>query len=135
MKKCKNKRCSRELENDFLFCPWCGKSQAAQERKPSKRPNGTGSIYKRKDNKSKPWAVASSVTGKRNYIGSYATVTEAKRALQEYEYNPVSCFNITLEELHLKWIKTKAYGKLSTSSQQGYNSAWIKLKSVYTRNF
>ena len=55
--------------------------------------------------------------------------------MQEYEFNPVSCFNITHEYLHEKWHKTKAYGKLSKSSQQGYNSAWIKLEPLYKRKF
>lgn len=133
--KCKNKRCNKIIQDDFLFCPWCGKSQTDVSKKSSKRANGTGSVYFRKDNKTKPWATSSTITGKRVYIGSYRTRTEALNALQEYEYNPVCCFNITLEQLHDKWLKTKSYGKLSKSSKQGYNSAWIKLKPLYSRKF
>ena len=119
MKKCINKRCNKEIQDDFPYCPWCGKSQSDKAVK-HRRTKGTGSIYYRKDNKSKPYAAASSVTGKQVYLGSFSTKKEAANALQEYEYNPVSCFGISLEDLHAKWLKTKAYGKLSKSSQQGY---------------
>lgn len=134
MKKCINRRCNKELSDDFIFCPFCGKNQSQTAQKERKRANGTGSIYLRKDNKSKPYAAASSLTGKQVYIGSFATRTEALRALQEYEYNPVTSYNITLEQLHEEW-KTVAYKKLGKSVQQNYNSAWYKLKPLYKRKF
>lgn len=134
MKKCINKRCNKQIDENFKFCPFCGKLQAIPPKKDKKRPNGTGSIYVRKDNKSKPYAAASSVNGKQVYIGSYATRTEAVQALKDYEYNPVTSFNITLSQLHEEWQKT-AYKKLGTSVQQNYNAAWIKLKPIYNRKF
>lgn len=134
MKKCINKRCNRDLQDDFAYCPWCGKPQSSKQIE-RRRTKGTGSIYFRKDKKTNPYAASSSITGKRVYLGCFETKKEAAKALQEYEFNPVSCFNITLEQLHEKWIKTKAYGKLSKSSQQGYNSAWIKLEPLYKRKF
>ena len=134
MKKCINRRCNKEIQDDFPYCPWCGKSQSDEIVK-RRRTKGTGSIYYRKDNKSKPYAAASSVTGKQVYLGSFSTKKEAANALKDYEYNPVSCFGISLEDLHSKWLKTKAYSKLSKSSHQGYNSAWIKLKPLYKRKF
>lgn len=134
MKKCINKRCNKQIDENFKFCPFCGKLQVIQPKKDKKRPNGTGSIYVRKDNKSKPYAAASSVNGKQVYIGSYATRTEAVQALKDYEYNPVTSFNITLSQLHEEWQKT-AYKKLGASVQQNYNAAWIKLKPIYNRKF
>lgn len=90
MKKCINKRCNKQIDDNYKFCPYCGKNQNPP-KKDKKRSNGTGSIYVRKDNKSKPYAAASSVNGKQVYIGSYATRTEAVQALKDYEYNPVTC--------------------------------------------
>lgn len=133
MKKCINRRCNKELQDDFKFCPWCGKNQSLIAKE-HKRANGTGSIYYRKDNKTKPYAAASSITGKQVYIGSFATRTEALKALQEYEYNPVTSYNITLEQLREEW-KAVAYKKLGKSVQQNYNSAWYKLKPIYKRKF
>lgn len=135
MKKCINKRCNRELQDDFIFCPYCGKNQTSSKQKVRRRTKGTGSIYLRKDNKSKPYAAASSVTGKQVYLGAFATKREAENALKDYEYNPVNGFNMTLEQLHEKWIKTKAYQKLGNSVKSNYASAYIKLKPLYKRKF
>lgn len=135
MKKCINKRCNRELQDDFAYCPYCGKNQSSDKPKNRRRTKGTGSIYIRKDNKSKPYAAASSVTGKQVYLGAFATKREAENALKDYEYNPVNGFNMTLEQLHEKWIKTKAYQKLGNSVKSNYASAYIKLKPLYKRKF
>lgn len=135
MKKCVNKRCNKELQDDFNFCPYCGKSQTAIKPKNRRRTKGTGSIYYRKDNKSKPYAAASSVTGKQVYLGAFATKREAENALKDYEYNPVNGFNMTLEQLHDKWVKTKAYKKLGDSVKSNYASAYIKLKPLCKRKF
>lgn len=135
MKKCINKRCNRELQDDFIFCPYCGKNQTNSKQKVRRRTKGTGSIYLRKDNKSKPYAAASSVTGKQVYLGAFATKREAENALKDYEYNPTNGFNMTLEQLHEKWIKTKAYQKLGDSVKSNYASAYIKLKPLYKRKF
>lgn len=56
------------------------------------------------------------------------------QALKDYEYNPVTSYNITLEQLHEEWQKI-AYKKLGKSVQQNYNSAWYKLKPLYKRKF
>lgn len=135
MKKCINKRCNKELQDDFAFCPYCGKNQTDSKPTVRRRMKGTGSIYLRKDNKSKPYAAASSITGKQVYLGSFATKKEAANALQEYEYNPVSCYNITFEGLHAKWLKTKAYDKLGKSVKSNYASAWIKLEPLHKHKF
>lgn len=135
MKKCINKRCNRELQDDFIFCPYCGKNQTSSKQKVRRRTKGTGSIYLRKDNKSKPYAAASSVTGKQVYLGAFATKREAENALKDYEYNPVNGFNMTLEQLHDKWLKTKAYDKLGKSVKSNYASAWIKLEPLHKRKF
>ena len=134
MKKCINRRCSKQLEDFHNYCPYCGKKQSEVRRKEPKRPNGTGSIYIRKDNKSKPYAAASSLTGKQVYLGSFATRTEAVQALKDYECNPVTSYNITLEQLHEEW-QNIAYKKLGKSVQQNYNSAWYKLRPLYKRKF
>lgn len=135
MKKCINKRCHKDLSDDFDFCPYCGKNQTDKPKRQPKRANGTGSIYYRKDSKTKPWYVASTITGKRVYVGGFATRTEAVKALTDYESAPTSNINITFAQLHERWLKTKAYQKLSDDAKSSYNAAWVKLRSLYNRKF
>jgi integrase len=135
MRYCVNRRCHRELfDDEYRFCPYCGKNQTPQKKPRTRRPNGTGSVYFRKDYKSKPWQAASTITGIKIYIGAYATKAEAVKALAAYEINPTSSFNITLEELHKKW-KGYAYKKLGKSAKYDYDTAWNKLRPLYGRKF
>ena len=133
MKKCINKRCNAEIDDSFKFCPRCGKPQTAT-KKEKRRARGTGTVYFRKDNKTNPYTAASYASGKRVYLGAYPTKTAATRALQEYEYNPVTCFNITLEQLHKEW-QDIAYKSIGKSMQENYNAAWRKLSPLYKRKF
>lgn len=135
MKKCINRRCNRELQDDFVYCPYCGKNQTDKPKRQPKRANGTGSIYYRRDSKTKPWYVASTITGKRVYVGGFATRTEAVKALTDYESAPTSNINITFAQLHERWQKTKAYQKLSDDAKSSYNAAWVKLRPLYSRKF
>ncbi len=133
-KICKNRKCKRELQDDFKFCPYCGKNQEKEVRN-NKRPNGTGSLYQRKDIKSQPWAASSTITGKRVYLGTFPTRTAAVKALSDYEANPTNSFNLTLAQLHAKWMKSKSYTKLGESTKSNYKTSWDKLKPLYNRKF
>ena len=46
MKKCINRRCGREYDEGFRFCPHCGSSAVSPERGKKKRGNGQGTVYK-----------------------------------------------------------------------------------------
>ena len=45
MKKCLF--CKKDLDDDFIFCPYCGKNQIKKDRPTKKRGNGQGTVYKR----------------------------------------------------------------------------------------
>ena len=41
-------KCKKEIEDDSVFCRFCGKKQITQKDKTNRsRPNGTGTVYKR----------------------------------------------------------------------------------------
>lgn len=135
MKKCINRRCNADIEDDFRFCPRCGKPQERHPAKPgARRAKGSGSVYYRKDLKTRPYAASKLCDGKRVYIGNYATKTEALAALQNFEYTPITKFNITLEQLHAEW-QDIAFRSLGESVKQNYTASWIKLKPLYGRKF
>jgi integrase/recombinase XerD len=98
------KKCKKEIPDESIYCMWCGRKQVAAQRKALKRENGTGSVYKRADVKSRPWvAVAPLKNGKREVIGTFATAHEAKDALEDYRRNPTDRLNITLKSLYEEW--------------------------------
>ena len=112
-------------------------------RKSIKRENGTGSVYKRKDLKRRPWVAvapaelirdddARKVNAKQMIIGHYATAQEAKDALDEYRRNPTTKYNITLAELREEWMPIWYSGK-SSKLCAGYDSSWKHLSPLYDK--
>lgn len=104
-------------------------------RKPAKRENGAGSIYRRNDTKYRPWVASSPAelrNGKitRTIIGHYATKEEAEEALAGYIRAPISKPQMTLEELYAEWFPV-ATKTLSISMQKGYAAAWKKLAPLH----
>lgn len=130
---CTNKKCRREFDDSFKFCPYCGKPKVAP-KKPH-RSRGTGTIIRRKDNKSAPYeARLPAVTDKnghviREVLGHYATMQEAREALSEWSKAPTQRVNWTIEDVFNAW-KQVGYKGLSKSAIDGYNACWYKLRSI-----
>ena len=104
-------------------------------RKPAKRENGAGTVYKRADAVYRPWVAAAPAALKdgritRAIIGRYATQEEAKEALAEYVRSPIQKPKMTMQELFNEWypIGTR---ELSDSMKAGYNAAWKKLAPLH----
>lgn len=134
--RCKNRNCNREI-GDFPFCPWCGKEQNSSKKdvKRPKRANGTGSVYKRKDNKSNPYgAMSSSTRGERVFIGNYPTKYDAIKALEQYESNsitnPNANRNVTIEYIYLNYVE-QSIETLSESAQKSARMAWTRLRTIH----
>lgn len=140
---CANRKCHKEIPDGYTFCPYCGRKQSAVRHK--KRPNGSGSIFKRSDVKSSPWVavtpattqydrITDTVKRSRQIIGSYRTQAEAQAALDAFKAAPVTDIGITLEQLHDLW-QPFAYKKISKQLQDNYNAAWYKLRPLYKSRF
>lgn len=110
-------------------------------KKSIKRENGTGSVYKRKDLKNRPWVAAVTVGSefnietkshkyKRVILGYFSTAQEAKDILEEFRKNPTSKINMTLEDIFLEW-KNIAYKNISKQTIDNYNACWLKLISLH----
>lgn len=105
------------------------------EKKSIKRENGTGSVYKRKDKKNRPWVALAPGIRKGDLfqqmvIGNFATAQEAKDALFRFNQAPSEKFNITVEETFKEWSKL-AYRNISASTQANYDAAYKKMESLY----
>lgn len=115
------------------------------KRKSVKRENGTGSVYKRRDLKRRPWAAVVTMecgfdleskkyNFKRIILGYFETAQEAKDALEDFRKNPTTKINITLEDLFNEW-KNIAYKNISKQTADNYNACWLKLISIHKTKF
>ena len=104
------------------------------------RGNGTGTVCKRKDSKSRPWvAIAPAIytdegKPKRIVIGHFKTSREAKEALFQYQQNPTEKFNIIFSEVFTEWSEI-AYRNISKQTIDNYNAAYKKLSELYRIRF
>ena len=140
MKKCINRRCNKQLDDDFRFCPYCGKNQEEQPKK-RRRAKGSGSIVKR-ESRLHPFAAFKTVDGCRWYVGAFETKTEAERGILMYTPPGPEAFMIpgdeavkTVEDIYNEWTASKPFERLSRSAQDGYRAAWLKLRSIRSRDF
>lgn len=130
-------KCKKSLQDDFLYCPYCGKKQITQKTKTSRsRPNGTGTVYKR----GKTW-TASYVHGYviqedgklktvRSTKGGFRTKKEAMEFLPALQNAPERKVPNLLELWEI-YKQSKKYLKLSDSRREKYEIAWKKLDSLW----
>ncbi len=118
--------CTHDISDKALTCPHCGypmntpcsTKPRIRNGKPTKLPNGYGTIYKMSGKRSKPFramktdkGVLDATTGKskqlRFTIGYYATREEAMIALVDYNENPydIKADGITFSEVYEEWSK------------------------------
>lgn len=134
----KCKKCRKEIEDDYIYCPWCGKKQQATEKaKPLRRANGSGSIYKVSGRRRKQWAVRiRKLTDPQKqeyadiFLGYYETKEEAMKTLNKATEKSIDQrYNYTLEDIYNSW-KADYYAKLSTKGIEGYETAWKRLSPL-----
>jgi len=123
-------KCGKEYDSGFKFCPWCGqKSGTAPARKPRKRANGMGSVFKLNGRRRKPWAAMVSRGGERILVGCFAEKREALAALEKFHNQPIpSRYNATLEDIYNEWKATHFLG-LTAAGVEGYETAWKRLSA------
>lgn len=129
------KKCKKEIPDDSVWCCYCGKKLIRAKPKRSKRPNGSGSVFKLSGNRKRPWVV---VVGKdRKCGGTYETEAEANivAARLVAEKMP-DHYNDTIQMIYDAWSKIHFTG-LSEWGKQGYETAWnyfSDIKSVKMRD-
>lgn len=93
-------KCRAELPDGAVFCPACGKKQTVTARKPLKRANGTGTVYKLSGRRRRPWVAAKSKVT----VGYFETRTEALDALGKLTGRSLDDrYNLTFAEVYTEW--------------------------------
>lgn len=104
-----------------------------------KAENGTGSVYRRKDLKRRPWvAIAPTqyevakgkLVQKRYVIGYYEKQSEARQALLDFCAHPTDKLHITVASLHDEWAELSFRDK-SENTKIAYNNAWKKCADIF----
>ena len=124
-------KCKATLPEGALFCPLCGKKQAADTRKHRKRANGSGTIYKMPGNRAKPWGA------KRNniFIGSFKTYAEAQKALERITDADVNDrYNLTFAQVYALWEPVHAR-EVSKHQMNCYAAAFKQCSTLHNQKF
>lgn len=124
------KKCRKEIPDDAIFCCYCGSKQGRGKSHRSKRPNGTGSVYKLPGKRKNPWAVVISNGKKRTYGGYYETEAEASINAARLSADAIpDRYNDTIQTIFDAWSKVH-YPTLTEWGKQGYESAWTYFSSI-----
>jgi integrase len=126
------KKCKKQIEDDSIFCRFCGKKLVSEEkpRKKQKRPNGSGSVVELKGARTKPFEARIRQNGKQISIGTFATKTEALIAIENVKLNGVSdIYNATFERVYHMLIAQKEE-KVSDSAMTIYATSYAHFAPI-----
>lgn len=127
------KKCKKEIEDDSIFCRFCGKrfSEIPNSRpKTLKRANSTGSVTKLSGRRTKPWCARVTIRNndgekKRVVVGCYEKRSDALAELDKIitAGGLPEFFNITVSEVHDKWMESH-YSSIGVDGRTNYDAAW-----------
>lgn len=122
MKKCIYARCKRTIQDDAVFCPYCGRKQLhARSTAKHSREKGTGSVYKLSGTRKHPYYAIYNGTSTGR---TYATRLEAETALNTMiaAARP-ELFAYHLDDCYQTWSAV-AYRTMGRSSRRSYELSW-----------
>jgi len=144
--------CRHDVSDKALTCPNCGypmnmpssTKPRIRNGKPTKLPNGYGTIYKMSGKRSRPYRamktdkwIIDPVTGKskqiRSTIGYYQSREDAMIALANYNENPydIKADSITFSEVYEKWSENYFPTLSNPSSVRTVTAAYAYCNGLY----
>ena len=124
-------KCGASLPEGANFCHMCGKKQIPQKRKPLKRPNGSGTVYKLSGHRKRPWVA----TKNRVIIGYYEKKTDALQALERLSGVSLSDrFNMTFAEVYAQW-SPEHFKTIGPKGVEAYENSFQIFSSLHDTKF
>lgn len=124
-------KCGASLPEGANFCHMCGKKQIPQKRKPLKRPNGSGTVYKLSGHRKRPWVA----TKNRVIIGYYEKKTDALQALERLSGVSLSDrFNMTFAEVYAQW-SPEHFKTIGPKGVETYENSFQIFSSLHDTKF
>lgn len=126
------RKCKSEIPDGSKYCLYCGACQSpGGARRTSKRPNGTGTVYKRSDMKHTPWVAAKNKV----VIGYFDTKAAAYEALERLAGKDVDeRYNMTFADVYDAW-RAEYFGDIAQSARQAYETAYKAFAPLHDQKF
>lgn len=119
--QCINKKCLALLPFGAVFCLVCGKKQIPEPRKRHKRTNDSGTVYKLKGHRRRPWIAEKDGVP----IGYFETKSEAEDALNPFVRQKVPVkYNWTFRQVYEGWNAEHFRDLKSEKGVEGYQTAY-----------
>lgn len=133
---CKSKRCGKGIPDGSAYCMHCGAPQAARERKPKARGNGTGSVYQLPSGKYRAEVTLYYYIDNDKKLHRKKATKTFDRKKDAIAYLPILAGTtdkaaVTFEQLHDEFAVSRKYQGLSKSQKSKLDRAWERLLPLY----
>ena len=136
------KKCGKEINEESIFCSFCGKKQIVElsVRKTKSRGNGQGTVYKLPDDK---WGAEITrgykiENGKKTRVikrkKGFKTKKEALDYLPTLRNDSAKPKDIKFYQLYDEWTQSLQYLKKGKGKQAAYKIAYNKCEDLYYKN-
>jgi len=130
--------CNKELPQDAVFCPSCGRKVAGTAPR-TRRGNGLGSVVKRPGGGwqvtvTLGWYLVDGKPKRRTASKTFAKKSDAMAAAITMKQDSRPDAKETLEQLHVLYLAGKDYAALSKSQQDKLTYAWRRWEPLRFRS-
>ena len=128
---CRNRKCSKEIEGEYPYCPFCGWKQQVERKAYSRRPNGTGTVYRLSGSRTRPWVASKSGI----VLGYYQNKKAAVDALERSQGITITDkYNYTFAQVYKAWAKETDPDRGESGKRQNARSFDI-FAALHNRKF
>ena len=124
------KKCKTIIDDDSIYCKFCGKKQTVTPRPARRRPHGAGTVSKLSGARQKPFVARMSINGTQVAIGTFATKTEALLALEKADLHDINLIHEYTVQQFFNLLVEQNKDKLTESGLTNYRSGYKHLEHL-----